>query len=142
MHSDRLWRAATVTVPSGADQGVIYTLLRAPIDSSMVLTCLSVWGQPTGSIYPYFFLVPPGEVTGASYTITASNPVYCCGAGLALGGTLNLPGPALGFQIAIRDTHPNGPFIIPAGWTLGIEMSASIDVDVGVSVVGVLANAA
>lgn len=140
--SYRGWRAHVTTIPSGADVGEVYRLLEAPEDSHLVLTSIACWGAPTGSIYPNWWLLPPGVMTTGTYSITASEPVYLCGIGLGFSGTQNSAICQYGLQIAIRDCHPQAPFIIPAGWTLGVSVHDGIDTDCFCSAVGVLGNAA
>ncbi len=140
MHNDRLWRAADVTIPSGSDSSSVFRLLSAPDHSHMVLTCISCYGTPT-AIIPYFFLLPPGYATSDPYTIVATDPVYWCGGmgSTAVAGTQAEP---LGVYSGwgIKAAQIGSPFIIPAGWTLGVMPDASVDADWHCLAVGVLST--
>jgi len=141
VHSERKWRAHVATIPSGTDAGEVYSLLTAPENSHLVLTSIATWGAQSGTIYPNWWLIPPGTMTSDPYTINAAEPVYACGIGLGLSGAQNGAITQFGLQIAIRDCHPQAPFIIPQGWTLGVSVHDTSDAVSYCSAVGVVANA-
>lgn len=139
--SYRAWRAADITIPNGSDSSSVFRLLEAPETSPMVVTCIAVYGTPT-SIVPYWFLVPPGQFQSNPYTITATAPVYCCGGmgSTPVAGTQAEP--ILAFACwGVKAGQVGSPFIIPAGWTLGVMPDASVDADWHCTAVGVLSNA-
>jgi len=122
-HGQGSWRASTLTVPSGADIGSIYRVLSAGNTALRVIS-FSGYGS-VGSARFSVWLIPSGQGTAAIYTISASEPIYCISADVAINGTAQSNPVVFVPSNVAPSGAAGGSWTIPAGWSLGVMPNQS-----------------
>jgi len=121
-HGMASWRASAITIPSGADVGLIHRMLSAPGEAALRVVQLSAWGSG-GSARFAAFLIPPGQGAASIYAVVADQPIYAVtGHFVANGMTQVAPQVVVGIT---SDFTTNPVITIPAGWSMGIQPTLS-----------------